>query len=197
MNRKRLALVIILVIVAVILISVGVSYFTESQPTQITTTAGSLKCYDNPKYFAIDSEIGSVLVKYKTSADQNFSCAYTVDMGDFQTPTGSPDYFLGFASNFLVIDSGTSPEPHGLIIYDLNTQKEVFTDSYSSPIEIQDSAITYWGPTKTIPTKANCPQFDQLTADGLGMVIEQHVTLTLPGLVKTGDAQYQCAPTQG
>jgi hypothetical protein len=136
-------------------------------------------------------------VKYKTSAGQTFPCAYDVAAGDFQTPSSSPDFFLAFAGNFLVIDSGTGPEPRGLVVYDLVTRGRVFVDSYSSLVSVATNTINYWSPMNATPTGANCPQFSEYQKDGLGMVIEEYITLKLPNFTKMGSGQYRCSPTQG
>ncbi|HEX4104117.1 MAG TPA: hypothetical protein VHZ04_01400 [Candidatus Paceibacterota bacterium] len=203
-TRRKQVFVLALVIIAMILVLYEVLYYEGQKAVspvppvaQPTPTALGVKCYDSPNYFAVDSGAGSVLVKYKASASQTFPCAYAAAAGDFQTPSSSPDFFLGFAGNFLIIDSGTAPEPRGLIVYDLGTRQQVFNDSYSSPVDVGTSTVTYWSPTSTVPTAANCAQFGELKADGLGMVIEEYVTLSLPGLVKTGSGQYRCSPTQG
>ena len=88
-------------------------------------------------------------------------------------------YFVSLENNFLIIDHGTAPDPRGLIVYDLNLQKKVYSDRYSKPIEIKDDTITYWSPISQKVTVENCPESTGWYKNGLGAGIESHITLSL------------------
>jgi len=105
-------------------------------------------------------------------------------------------FFKARENNLLIVDQGTAPPPRGLIIYDLNTKKKVFQDSYSTPLDITNTTITYWNPTTQKVTVENCSDYVKWTSQGLGTEIESRVSLDLTTLTKKGLGQYRCQPTQ-
>jgi len=161
----------------------------------------SLSCHESSKYFAIEKSLApnvgsNILVKYKTSPTQNFSCKYEVASGDFELKNLEAEYFLAFTDNFLLIDKGTAPEPRGLVVYDLRTKKQVFTDSYAKPVDVVGDSITYFAKTSIKPTTQNCPDLKTYTSNGLGAVIMSKVTVNLSTLTKKYLNQQECRATQ-
>jgi len=160
---------------------------------------GDLTCSENSKYIAIaksDNGVSNIIVKNKTDDSEQISCVYSAEKNDFELKSLKATYFLALTDNFLILDSGTAPEPRGLIVYKLSNQKKVFEDRYARPITTSGDTITYWSPTSIKPTKANCPQLNEWSAGGLGAVIEAHVTLDLTNLSKKDLREYRCNPTQ-
>lgn len=160
-----------------------------------------LACYETPLYMAIekklDSSVGSdILVKYKTSPEQRIRCAYTFKEGDFEIKNASAEYFIAFTDNFLVLDSGTAPEPRGLIVYDLRTREQVFTDRYAQPVVAQGDSITYFSESARMPTNATCPELASYTENGLGAALMSKVTVDLSSLTKTESGEMRCIATQ-
>ena len=158
-------------------------------------------CVSNTKYFVIESNLtdsvgANHLVKFKTDANQNFVCEYKVEKGDFEIKNEWAEYTLALDNNFLILDSGTGPDPRGLIIYDLNLRKKVYEDSYSQPINIQNNTIDYWTGTTKPVTEQNCPDFKKWEEGGLGSAIDTHVSLNLLTLVKKELGEYRCSPRQ-
>lgn len=162
--------------------------------------AAGIVCMQSPEYFVVD--IGpegpglDVIAKHKTSANEAFPCTDAVAKGDVVVQNDLPEFVLGVAEHFLVIDSGTAPPPRGLIIYDLDTQTSTFSDTYSPPIDIATGTVTYWEVTSQAPTARNCPALAQYSSDGLGAVIESRVTLELATMKAVPLGASQCAPTQ-
>lgn len=159
------------------------------------------KCHSTQSYYGIEKQVGDsavthILVKYKTSPEQHFSCIYKVERGDFEISNDEPDYLLSFTNNFLIIDRGTAPEPRGLIVYDLRSRTQVYTDQYASPWTVLKDVITYWSPASTTPTADTCPTLAEYTKDGFGAVIENHVELDLTTLTKKELGESRCMPTQ-
>lgn len=158
-------------------------------------------CVSNDKYFVvekglIDSVGSDILVKYKSTKDQKYSCEYLASDSDFQIKNELAEYVLALENNFLILDSGTGPQPRRLIVYDLISRKKVFTDSYSNPIAVNNDTVTYWSPVNTKPDETNCPKLTEYTSLGLGAEIEAHVVLTLSTLNKTELGEYRCSATQ-
>lgn len=165
-----------------------------------SSTAANITCMQSPEYFVVvngPQEPGlDVIAKHKTSPDETFPCADVAAAGDVVVQNDLPEFVLGVAQQFLVIDSGTAPPPRGLIVYDLDAQTSTFTDTYSPPIDIATDTVTYWEATKQAPTTANCPDLAQYSADGLGAVIESHVSLDLDTMAVTPLGAHQCEPVQ-
>jgi len=174
---------------------------SNSNSTSSDSTDLGVNCNESDNYIAISKNsadgVGSdILIKHKISPSQSIPCVYTSSTGDLEIKNVSAEYFLGFAGNFLVLDSGTGPPPRGMIIYDLTTQKNIYSGSYSGPVTFASDTVTFWKPTKQTPTTANCPQLSEWTADGLGAAIESHISLALPSLAVKNLGESQCVPMQ-
>jgi hypothetical protein len=69
-------------------------------------------------------------------------------------------YFLGIFDHWLIVDSGTGPDPRGLTIYDLNTKKKIYECSYSDPIYINHGKLIFWTEIGKADEN-NCPHFKE------------------------------------
>lgn len=180
-------------------------YHNESAPppagsSSASSTAANITCMQSPEYFVVvngPQEPGlDVIAKHKTSPGETFPCADVPAAGDVVVQNDLPEFVLGVAQHFLVIDSGTAPPPRGLIVYDLDTQTSTFSDTYSPPVDVATDTVTYWEATKQAPTTGNCPDLARYSADGLGAVIASRVTLDLGTMATTSLGAYQCEPAQ-
>lgn len=174
---------------------------TKDFTTTCTQMPNGLQCHDSPKYFAIEKSLAEsagsdILIKYKTSSDQNVACEYVVTDGDFERKNVLAEYFLVFTDNFLILDKGTAPEPRGLITYDLRSREIVFTDSYAKPVVVEGDSITYFSKTERKPTARDCPDMDDYTSKGLGRVIMSKVTVDLLSFTKKDSGVIKCIVTQ-
>ncbi len=166
------------------------------------TDSSNIKCLESPKYVAVQrnikDDVGSdILVKFKTSADQKIPCKYSVAPGDFEVKeNGSAQYFLVFTTNFLALDSSVDQDPRTLTIYNLNTKKQVYEDTYSKPITQEGDVLTYWTPTNTKATAQNCTQYKEYTSKYTGAFIESQVRLDLSTLTKKELGESRCMPLQ-
>ena len=106
------------------------------------------------------------------------------------------EFFLATTTDYLLIDSGTAPDPRGLTFYDLNKCEKVLTVRYSRPVDVTDVSVTYWEPVEIKPTIANCPDLATWTTEGLGAGIESHVTVSLNDLSKKSLNQFRCSARQ-
>ena len=163
--------------------------------------AVGLECHESPKYFVVEKSLSdsvgsNILIKYKISPEQNFPCAYAAASGDFELKNVLAEYFLAFTDNFLVLDSGTAPEPRGLIAYDLRSRKKVFTDSYAKPVVVEGDRITYLSKLGQKPTLENCPALNEYAKNDLGAVIMAKVTVDLSSLDKKEFGATECRATQ-
>jgi len=194
----------IILVLAILIVVVGVYFITkrvEAPTVEEPLTTSGLECYNSAKYFAIqkslvDSVGSDILIRYKISPSGNFPCAYTMTSEDFEIKNVQAEYFLTFTDNFLVLDKGTAPEPRGLVVYDLNSRKIVFTDSYAKPVVVVGDSITYFSKTDIKPTIQNCPDLNAYTSNGLGAVIMSKVTVNLLSLNKVDTGVTECIATQ-
>lgn len=60
---------------------------------------------------------------------------------------GEPNFFAGIFDEFIFIDSGTSPEPRLLTIYNLKEKTKLFSARYFSPVCITGESLAYFGDT--------------------------------------------------
>lgn len=157
-------------------------------------------CVSNDKYFVVQQSLPkaetNILVKYKTTKDQKYACEYLVDDYDFQIKNEWTAGVFALENDFLILDSGSGPEPRELIVYDLTNRKRVYTDHYSTPVAINNNTITYWSPENTKPDETNCPKITEYTSYGLGAEIEARIVLTLSTLNKNNLGEYRCSATQ-
>ena len=103
---------------------------------------------------------------------------------------------LDIEGDFLILDSGSTPPPRGLDVYDLTLKKNVYTDKYNLPIEVGNDIIRYWQPIDSLVNAKNCPKYQEYTAQGLGAGIEREVVLTLSSLKVAPTGEQRCAPRQ-
>ncbi len=221
-NNRGSAVLIVMLILVLVSVGIGAFYLTKkpisvtngnTSPTSLPTalpqnTTGpqsealsDKNCHDFPQYFVVEGEIPdsvgiNLLIKYKTSPEQKFPCTYSKDTNDFEIKNQFAEYYWGITDHFLILDSGTGPDPRGLIVYDLSTRKQVFEDQYSHPATIGNGTVDYWTPTKTKATKSNCSESTEYNSAGLGAIIESHVSLELTTLTKKDLGQTRCSPTQ-
>lgn len=136
----------------------------------------------------------------KYFVNKNVWAKYTSDqlmtMAD-KNWTSKAMFFKGLEGNFIIIDQGTAPYPRGLIIYDLNNKKEVFSDKYSQPLDITGATVNYWEPTTQKVTAVNCPELVNWAKEGLGAEMEKHVSFILTTLtLKDLSEAHRCMATQ-
>lgn len=159
-------------------------------------------CVSNDKYFiiskdAIDYAGSDILIKYKSSPNQQFSCQYVKEASDFEKLNNeSVQYIIALEGDYLILDQGTGPDPRGLTVYDLSQKSNAFVDSYSEPIEVKNHAISYWTETSTKPTPKNCPELSKNSANSFESAIENHVTLDLLTLKKKERGEQRCSSRQ-
>ena len=108
---------------------------------------------------------------------------------------GNSEYFYAINKNLLILDSGTGSENRGVTIYNLDTRKEVFTDTYNMDgvdnLNIKENAMTYWSTNfKQTVTKQNCPQYYNS-----GKFVS-HISMDLSTLIKTDLNEDKCVYSQ-
>jgi len=139
-----------------------------------------------------------ILVKYKKDYNAPIQCTYARgSANDIEFKNGTPQYFLALTDNFLILDSGTGPEPRGITAFDLIKRVGVYNGSYAKPVSTSGDTITYWEPNNQKVTLANCPQESEWLKEGLPPIMESHITLNLLDLTKKNLGEYRCVPTQG
>ena len=178
------------------------------QTPKVSSGSEDTTCYQNPKYFVIAQQDtlsagDNILIKYKTNADQNISCEYSVDKTDYElknTCSYGPvcylaQYVSNIEGNLLIVDEGTGPDNRNIIIYDLTKRAKVFSDTYSTGdlSYLQNNTIIYWVNTNEIANKQNCPEIDEYQKMGGKAVLESKISLNLSSLTKNGLGEYRCS----
>lgn len=155
-------------------------------------------CHDTSDYRVIEAPTENVgthfLIKYKTVTSPDPECRYVVADGDFELRNEDAEYFLGLTGDLLILDSGTGPEPRGLIIWNLHTRTKVYSGRYADA-SLEASAMTFWIESGAA-TDANCPEAAEWRTSGLGAVIETRVRLDFGDFKLTRSSATRCQARQ-
>ncbi len=156
-------------------------------------------CHESPSYLVVEGPTGEVgtnfLVKYKSKTGLPIKCEYAVRDGDFEIKNEWAEYFLALQNNLLILDSGTGPDPRGLVIWNLENRKKVYSGTYSEPYEVKPGYLEFWTETAKA-TEDNCPEKKEWEAGGLGAGIDTRVTLSLADFSVTRSSQTRCSSRQ-
>ncbi len=164
------------------------------------TAAGKTACHDGGRYRVVAKATESVgtdlLIKY-TARGRSIppACRYVVSAGDFEIRNERAEYFLGLRGALLILDSGTAPEPRGLIVWDLEKRQKVFTGTYSPPYSIDAAGMRFWAQSGEA-TDTTCPQAAGWRANGLGAALETETTLNFADLSLTPSVNTRCSARQ-
>jgi hypothetical protein len=163
------------------------------------SAAGKTVCHDGGRYRVVAKATESVgtdlLVKYAARGRSIPACRYVVREGDFEIRNEKAEYFLGLQGALLILDSGTAPEPRGLIVWDLEKRQKVFTGTYSPPYSIDAAGMRFWAQSGDA-TDATCPQAAGWRASGLGAALETETTLNFADMSLTPSANTRCSARQ-
>lgn len=155
-------------------------------------------CHHSPLYLVVERETGGVGTDFiikKKGNKRHVSCDLTIDSLDFELKNERAEYFLAIQGDLLILDSGTGPDPRGLIIWNIESQKKVFSGSYSGPYTVENGLMKYWLETEDA-TARNCPSLKKNAENGLGSVIETRVQLNLNDFTVKRSSKKRCAPRQ-
>ncbi len=166
----------------------------------VATAEEIATCHESSRYMIVEGSTGEVgtnfLVKYKRQKGEPPVCKYVVNPGDFEIPNEEAEYFFGLQGNLLILDSGTGPDPRGLIIWDLSKKKKVYTGTYSKEeAKIKPGYMEFWLETGRA-TDENCPKSKEWRTNGLGAAIETWVHLDLSDFTVTKSSKTRCSPRQ-
>jgi hypothetical protein len=156
-------------------------------------------CHDDGRYRVIARPAASAgtdfLVKQLGRGRSIPPCKYLPREGDVEIRNENAEYFLGLEGEFLILDSGTAPEPRGLIVWDIAKRQKVYTGSYSGPVSIDGDGIGFWQPAGEA-TDANCPQAAGWRAQGLGAGLEVRVRLAFTDMKTVPGTETRCTARQ-
>lgn len=163
------------------------------------SAAGHVVCHDNARYRVVARPTDAVgtdfLVQHGGRESERQACNYTPRPGDLEIRNEGAEYFLALRGSKLVLDSGTAPEPRGLVIWDLDKRAKVYTGTYSSPYRIDRTGMNFWMPSGEA-TQDNCPQAALWRAQGLGAALETQVRLNFADLTVRPSAAVRCSARQ-
>ena len=165
----------------------------------MASAADSTVCHDEGRYRVVARPTGSVgtdfLVKYTGHGRNDSPCLYAALSGDFEIRNENAEYLLALQPPLLILDSGTAPEPRGLIVWDLDQRRKVYSGSYSPPYSIDREGMRFWiqsGPG----TDADCPQAAEWRAKGLGTAVETEVRLVFADYRVVQSEAIRCSARQ-
>ncbi len=181
--------------------STSVASGTSQSSVSTNISEEGVVCHEHDEYFVItkSSSMGigtDIIVRDKRLTTTELLCRYKVQDGDFEIKNKDAEYFLAVSDHFLILDSGTAPSPRILIIYDLQTKTNVYTDRYAKPFTSEGLLLTYWSPSKEKVTPVNCPNMTENTRQGLGSLVETHLSLSLSTFIRTPLGESRCVATQ-
>ncbi len=156
-------------------------------------------CHDSLRYRVVsvlrDEEVGTdFLIKYKTSASPKPKCEYLASPGDFELPSEWAAYFLGLQGDLLILDSGTAPDPRGLIIWDLKKRERVYQGTYAEH-KLHKGYMEFWLETGAA-TPENCHEYQRYQASGFGAAIDTWVRLDFASLQIKRSSKKRCSLRQ-
>ena len=165
----------------------------------LASAAGAVVCHDGGRYRVVARPTDGVgtdfLVQRRGPGDDRRACSYMPRTGDLEILNENAEYFLVLRGSKLLLDSGTAPEPRGLIIWDLDKRAKVYAGTYSSPYRVDRTGISFWMPSGEV-TETQCPQAARWRAQGLGVALETQVRLTLADLKLVLSQVVRCSPRQ-
>jgi hypothetical protein len=156
-------------------------------------------CHESSDYLIVEGSTGEVgthfLVKYKSGRNQPLACEYVIEPDDLEIRNEWAEYFLSLMGDLLILDSGTGPDPRGLIIWDLKKRKKVYTGTYSEEVKIDTEYMEFWLETGDANDE-NCPEGKEWKAGGLGAAIETWVRLNFSDFKIIKSSKTRCSPRQ-
>lgn len=157
-------------------------------------------CHETDQFLVVEATkedtAGNDLLIRKKGEGASDECRYEPGVGDIVIANNDANYFLSFAGEYLVVDSGTAPSPRVLSVYDMNTGVKVFTDSYVAPVSSTGDEITYKTMISMNPSERVCPDTIENEKKGLGTAEIASTTVVLQTLVKTVSPEHECVTTQ-
>lgn len=161
--------------------------------------AADVVCHASADYFVIERETGAVgrdfLIKPRHVIHAIPACFYAAAPADFEIRNEAAEYFLALQGHYLILDSGTAPEPRGLIVWDLRQRRKIFAGTYASPFAIKPGHLEYWLESAAA-TDRNCPVRQQWATLGLGAAVETQVRLRLADAQILRSRRTRCSQRQ-
>ncbi len=168
--------------------------------TSATLSASSnVACVKSSQFFVAyrDSTIDlgtDYLIKHVTGQENNPPCVFNAKYFEYATTSW---YFKGVMSNMLIMDVGTTAGIRGLLIYNLDTQKEVFSDEYEDlHLSFEKNTISYLSPIDEKADVKNCTEFNENTSNGFKSFILTHIVLSLNDFSRKDLGEHICSASE-
>ncbi len=169
----------------------------SESPDKVTESANG-KCLRYKTITVVtqkDEDAPGDQILIKTGDDA--ACSWDSAAG-WETDSGEASYFLGKWKNLIFIDRGTGPDGRDVLIFDLDSKRQVFAANYSEPLEISSKKLTYWQGANTLATKDNCDDFEDAEKTGLTPQIQKLMSVDLTAVtpVAQSSKKTRCKLTQ-
>ncbi len=106
---------------------------------------------------------------------------------------GEASYFIGKWRDLLFVDRGTGPDFRDILIYNQENHELIYSDTYSTPIKINNNSLEYW--RNTVDDNTNLSKcIEQNAQEGLSMSQQQFVKVNLLSnkLNMIKESSYRC-----
>jgi hypothetical protein len=157
-------------------------------------------CYTSDRYHVAGREgengLGTDFLVRPLPPDEPPPCAYAPGSDTWEIPNEWAEYFFALEGAFLVLDSGTGPDPRGLQVWDLDARQIAFGAAASDLWMPAPDTLAYWAEVSAPPDAASCPERAAYEARGLGAALEQEIRLALAGLVPRPTGAVRCSARQ-
>jgi hypothetical protein len=138
-----------------------------------------------------------VLVKPSVAGNASSACAFFKESGDEILSFDYPVFVWGAVGGYIVLDTGTSPAPRGVSLYDIVRKKVVFDDTRcSTDMTASSGSLHYSVCTGEAITGASCPSRAAIESLGLTPAITVSVELNATTLTKRETGPRVCAEMQ-
>src|SRR5688572_17644686 len=140
--------------------------FQESSDTK--------KCFVFGKYVVktVQGEGGgeNISVYKRSAATRAQDACQTTDQAYFEVNDSDNYFFYGLSCRLLFIDSGTSVESRGLELFNLNSRKSIFNESYTGDPKLVDGRFVFLdSPTDRKGVLKTCREAAKWKRDGGGV----------------------------
>ena len=172
-----------------------------TETPQFQESSETDKCLVFSKYVVktVQNEDGgdNVSVYKRNSAADAESACQTGDAAYLDIGDSDNNYFYGLYGSLLFIDSGTSVESRGLEIYNLNSRKSIFNESYTGDPKLVGGRFVFFdSPTDKRGPLKTCREAAKWKRDGGGVGWVQGKKLDLQTLKLINAGTLRCVYMQ-
>lgn len=127
-----------------------------------------------------DKNIPGEQILVKNSPNAN--CEWSIE-SNWLIDSGQASYFSGKYKNWLLIDRGTGPDNRDILVYDIVTHQNAYSNVYGKPSYIESDVLYYWKNVDMLATADNCNKFSDAQKLGLSAQLQHLVGVNLESAI--------------